>query len=75
MSNKKRQIRSAIHQIELTMKSDRSKIAERERDLLTQCCVSLYDKGYTRVVRQLRRLTASQERGKQWLQVLAMVNT
>jgi len=67
-------IRDAIYQTEsLISRSDRSQIAEYERDLCATACVALWDQDVPRVLSCLRRLTkAAPERRTKWENVLAL---
>ncbi len=66
-------IRGAIHEIEGTMKCDRSQIAEMERDLIATACVALWEVDLKRVISCLSRLTkCSPERREAWGSVLGM---
>lgn len=73
--NKTYALRSALHQVEMLIpKMDRSKQAEKERDLLSEACVALWDGKVNKLFGCLRRLAQAPERGANYLQVLPMLN-
>lgn len=73
--NKTLAIRSALHFAELKIpKVDRSKQAEKERDLVSEACVALWDNKMPKLWTCLRRLMLAPERGANYSQVAGMLN-
>lgn len=66
-------LRNAIHEAERKIPStDRSQLAERERDLAATACVALWDIDVRHLLSCLRRLADSPERKSEWEGVLNM---
>jgi hypothetical protein len=73
--SKKYTLRSALHQAELLIpKTDRSKQAEKERDLLSEAAVALWDAKMAKFWTCLRRLAMSPERAGNYLQIMPLLN-
>jgi hypothetical protein len=73
--NKTLAIRSALHQAEIQIpKADRSKQAEKERDLVSEACVALWDGKMPKLWTCLRRLMLAPDRGANYAGVAGLLN-
>lgn len=52
-------IRTAIHNLESSLKTDRSPEAERKRDLLSVACCDLWEGKFKKMICRLRRVGAN----------------
>jgi hypothetical protein len=72
--NKKWDLRNFLYEIEQSIpRADRSRAAERERDLLTIASVAIWDENLPRIHRSLRRLLGSAERGEKYAKALELL--
>lgn len=72
--NKKWALRNALYDIEVSIpKKDRSRAAERERDLITEASVALWDDDVRKVHRSLRRLLDKGERREKYALVMDLL--
>jgi hypothetical protein len=72
--NKKWDLRNYLYEIEQSIpRADRSRSAERERDLITEASVAIWDENMPKIYRSLRRLLGSAERGTQYAKALELL--
>ena len=68
--NKTRELRSAFHQaLEMLPKTDRSRVAERERDLVGEANCALWDSRMYKISACLRRLMKIPGRGEVYTKI------